>query len=153
MKEKLEWTEAYSIHNKKIDQQHQQLFNLCNQMQELQEEQEELEKIKKTVVALYEYVKTHFSYEQEYMASIHYPLLEPHIALHEEIVHKMNEYMRHSSNMAALVYKFKALVYEWATEHIMQQDKEIDRFVQKRQPAKAEASAEEVEGVGEAPKK
>ena len=146
MKEKLEWIEAFSIHNEKIDQQHQYLFDLCNQMQELHEENEELEKIKKAVVALYEYVKTHFSYEQEYMASIKFPLLEPHIALHEEIIRKMNEYMRHSSNMAALVYKFKSLVYEWATEHIMQQDKEIDRFVQKRRQAKAEAPAEEGPG-------
>ena len=142
MKEKLEWTDTYSIHNEKIDRQHQYLFDLYNKMQQLETTEDDVDQIKKAVVSLYDYVKIHFKAEEDYMASIHYPGLDDHHALHEEIVHKMNEYMKHSTNIAALVYKFKVLLYDWAMEHILQQDQKICRFTQRKEKAQTEEDAE-----------
>lgn len=119
------WNDKYSIGNAQIDAEHQRLLELANEVAAFASSGEKLVRIKVAIVALYEYVKTHFQHEEEYMIQLAYPQYEEHKKLHEEIIAGMNDIMKHSGNLDALVYKFKRLMNSWVLEHILTEDSRI----------------------------
>jgi len=119
------WNAKYSIGNAQIDAEHQRLIELANGVEAFAASGEKLARIKEAIVALYEYVKTHFQHEEEYMLELGYPQYEEHKKLHEEIIAEMNAIMKHSGNLDVLVYKFKRLMNAWVLEHILTEDSRI----------------------------
>lgn len=119
------WNAKYSIGSAQIDAEHQELLALANEVAAFAGRGEKLERIKVAIVALYDYVKIHFQHEEEYMVQLGYPQYEEHKKLHEEIIAGMNDIMKHSGNLDALVYKFKRLMNSWVLEHIMNEDSRI----------------------------
>jgi len=119
------WNSKYSIGNAQIDAEHQRLLELANEIATFAGSGEKLERIKGAIVALYDYVKTHFQHEEEYMVQLGYAQYEEHKKLHEEIIAEMNDIMKHSGNLDALVYKFKRLMNSWVLEHIQTEDSRI----------------------------
>lgn len=119
------WKDAYSIGNETIDAEHRQLLELATDIASFARSGERLERIKAAIVRLYDYAKTHFHHEEEYMRSIAYPKLAEHEALHHAIIHEMNTIMQHSGNIDALVHKFKRLMVVWVIEHIITEDRKI----------------------------
>lgn len=118
---------------------------LASRMLQLKREGEDLAKIREAIVATYDYVKTHFKSEEEFMKSIDYPLLHEQQALHGEIISDMNEIMQQSANIDALVYKFKRLLYGWVTNHILLEDKKIGLFCRNKEKKKALEQSEEAD--------
>lgn len=119
------WRAKYSIGNDQIDAEHQRLIELANNVATFAASGEKLERIKEAIVALYDYVKTHFQHEEEYMLQLGYPQYEEHKKLHEGIIAEMNAIMKHSGNLDVLVYKFKRLMHAWVLEHILDEDSRI----------------------------
>lgn len=119
------WKDAYSIGNEIIDAEHRSLLELANDITAFARSGERLERIKPVIVRLYNYAKTHFRHEEEYMRKIGYPKLAEHEALHHAIIHEMNTIMQHSGNIDALVHKFKRLMVVWVIEHIIEEDSKI----------------------------
>jgi len=119
------WSAKYSIGNAQIDAEHQRLIELANDVAAFAGNGEKLVRIKEAIVALYDYVKTHFQHEEEYMVQLGYPQYEEHKKLHEGIIAEMNGIMKHSGNLDVLVYKFKRLMNTWVLEHILTEDSRI----------------------------
>ena len=119
------WKDEYSLGNAQIDAEHQRLLELANAVATLANSGEQMTRIKENIVALYDYVKTHFQHEEEYMLQLGYPQYEEHKKLHEGIIAEMNTIMKHSGNLDALVYKFKRLMHVWVLEHILTEDSRI----------------------------
>ncbi len=119
------WDDKYSIGNAQIDAEHQRLVELAANIATLTNRGEKVARVKEAIVALYDYVKTHFRHEEEYMLQLGYPRYEEHKKLHEGIVAEMNTIMKHSGNLDALVYKFKRLMHAWVLEHILSEDSRI----------------------------
>ena len=119
------WNAKYSIGNDQIDAEHQRLIALANDVAAFAANGEKLARIKEAIVALYDYVKTHFRHEEEYMLELGYPQYEEHKKLHEGIIAEMNAIMKHSGNLDVLVYKFKRLMNAWVLEHILTEDSRI----------------------------
>jgi len=119
------WSAKYSIGNAQIDAEHQQLMELANDVAAFAGSGEKLTQIKEAIVALYDYVKTHFQHEEEYMVQLGYPQYEEHKKLHEGIIAEMNGIMKHSGSLDTLVYKFKRLMNAWVLEHILTEDSRI----------------------------
>lgn len=119
------WSAKYSIGNAEIDAEHQRLIELANDVASLAANNEQLTRIKHDIVALYDYVKTHFQHEEKYMLELGYPQYEEHKKLHEGIIAEMNTIMKHSGNLDVLVYKFKRLMNAWVLEHILHEDSRI----------------------------
>lgn len=119
------WSAKYSIGIAQIDAEHQKLVELANDVTTFAGSGEKLPRIKGAIVALYDYVKIHFQHEEEYMLQRGYTGYEKHKKLHEEIIAEMNGIMLHSSNLDALVYKFKRLMKVWVLEHIILEDHKI----------------------------
>ncbi len=119
------WKDEYSIGNAVIDAEHRHLIALASTVAGFANSGERVERVKEAVVALYDYVKTHFQHEEEYMAGIDFPGLAEHRRQHQEIIHEMNTIMKHSGNLDALIYKFKRLMHVWVLEHIIEDDHKI----------------------------
>ncbi|MFH1020990.1 MAG: hemerythrin family protein [Pseudomonadota bacterium] len=119
------WSDKYSIGNAEIDAEHQRLVELANDITSFAASGENLKRVKGDIVALYDYAKTHFRHEEEYMVQLDYPQYEDHKKLHEQIIAEMNAIMKHSGNLDALVYKFKRLMHVWVLEHILAEDSRI----------------------------
>ncbi|OGQ88808.1 MAG: hypothetical protein A2512_04210 [Deltaproteobacteria bacterium RIFOXYD12_FULL_56_24] len=123
--EEFVWRDKYSIGNAQIDAEHLRLVELAGVVATLADSGEQMARIKEAVVALYDYVKTHFQHEEEYMLQLGYPRYEEHKKLHQEIIAEMNAIMKHSGNLDVLVYKFKRLMHSWVLEHILTEDSRI----------------------------
>ena len=134
------WSAKYSIGNAEIDAEHQRLIELANDVASLAANNEKLARIKQDIVALYDYVKTHFQHEEEYMLELGYPQYEEHKKLHEGIIAEMNTIMKHSGNLDVLVYKFKRLMNAWVLEHILHEDSRIAPPKKQEEPADSPAS-------------
>ena len=119
------WSDKYSIGNAQIDAEHQRLIELANDVAAFAGSGEKVARIKGAIVALYDYVKTHFQHEEEYMLQLGCPQYEEHKKLHQGIIAEMNTIMKHSGNLDALVYKFKRLMHIWVLEHILAEDSRI----------------------------
>jgi hemerythrin len=135
------WKDEYSLGNAQIDAEHQRLLELANAVATLANSGEQMTRIKENIVALYDYVKTHFQHEEEYMLQLGYPRYEEHKKLHEGIIAEMNTIMKHSGNLDALVYKFKRLMHVWVLEHILTEDSRITQGKKKEAPDEPESEA------------
>ena len=122
------WSKEYSVHNFMIDEQHKKLFELANMADNMIGKQTNPLEIKQVLVALFDYMKTHFRDEEAYMESIQYPGLETHKEHHKEIVAEMTLLIKH------MKYDFKqqlAIITEqWLVRHILQEDMRIGEYQQ-----------------------
>ncbi len=134
------WKDEYSLGNAQIDAEHQRLLELANAVATLANSGEQMARIKENIVALYDYVKTHFQHEEEYMLQLGYPQYEEHKKLHGGIIAEMNTIMKHSGNLDMLVYKFKRLMHVWVLEHILTEDSRIAQAKKQKEVSDEPAS-------------
>ena len=124
-----DWQQAYSIGNDLIDREHQHLLVLANKVVEFRPSGERVENVREAILALCEYVKTHFANEEAYMQQVGFPKLTAHKVLHEAIIHEVNTILKESPGLDSLVYKLKRLMKNWVIEHIKQADSQIGDFL------------------------
>jgi len=70
-----------------IDQEHARLFELVQETHDLLDDDillDKTERLTDLLSELIDYTRTHFSHEEAYMESIHYPHLEAHAAQHRQ---------------------------------------------------------------------
>lgn len=122
------WSKEYSVHNFMIDEQHKKLFELANIADNMIGRQTDPLKIKRVLIALFDYMKTHFRDEEAYMESIQFPSLEIHKEHHRVIVSEMTSLIKN------IKYDFKqqlAIITEqWLVRHILQEDMRIGEYQQ-----------------------
>lgn len=120
------WCDAYSVQNALIDEQHKKLFDIAAIADKMISKQTDPVEIKKVLVALFDYMKTHFHDEEAYMESIGYPKLDIHKAYHQEIIIEMVSLIKN------IKYDFKqklAIITEqWLLKHIMQEDMKVMNY-------------------------
>lgn len=137
------WDDKYSVKNYLIDEQHKKLFELANMAENMIGKQTDPAEIKKMLVALFDYMKTHFHDEEAYMESIQYPSLELHRERHKQIVFEMTNLvknMKHDFKQQLVV-----IMEQWLLKHILQEDMEYARHCEemneKRSQQKVASSA------------
>lgn len=69
------WDDSFSVHNEKIDKQHQKLFELANYAYICADRQISRAEIRQLLQGFFEYMNEHFQSEENYMRSIGYPRL------------------------------------------------------------------------------
>lgn len=77
------WNEKYSIHDTIIDIQHQKLCELASKVESAVYKFVKREELKEILTELFNYMKEHFSNEEDYMQEIHYPYLNEHKIMHK----------------------------------------------------------------------
>lgn len=125
-----EFTDDYLTGITLIDAEHRELFKLIdqiNRMIRLGVNDTDFEEIEKIVGQLNNYVKEHFSDEEEYMESIHYEAIDAQKAAHATFIAKMNSInfedikKKPQENMEKLV----EFLTQWLIQHILRMDKKI----------------------------
>lgn len=144
----LQWDDKYSVKNYLIDEQHKKLFELANMADNMIGKQTDPAEIKKMLVALFDYMKTHFRDEEAYMESIQYPSLELHKERHKQIVFEMTNLVKN------MKYDFKQqlviIMEQWLLKHILQEDmeyaKHCEEMNEKRLSQKADSRQKDSAG-------
>ena len=127
LKKDFGWKDTYSIGDETIDAEHKKLLDIAKEAFEEVEPILRLIKIREVLSELYTYMKTHFSHEEAYMKKIKYPQLKEHKALHDEIVERINHFVKQLPTMKESVFeKELAKIIDIAlVHHIILEDKKI----------------------------
>lgn len=126
----VEWKDGYSVGIDSIDKQHQKLLNLINQLQTAVDYSTGEQYEREALDELVDYTKTHFSYEEGLMEQNDYPDFEPHKAMHEKMIKKVEEVLAeyeqdHDTAMSNAVEFLK----DWLINHINGTDKEYSSYL------------------------
>ena len=123
----LEWQNSYLVGDALIDSEHKRLFEIARHAKEVVEPSMRKQKVKDEVKNIYDYSKTHFKHEEEYMEHIQYPDIEDHKKEHYHIIELMNVFMKKMPTLSIIELE-KELSYFIETTivgHILLKDKKI----------------------------
>ena len=129
-KQYLEWKDEYSVGIASIDKQHKKLINLINHLQTAVDHSTGEEFEREALDELVDYTRSHFTFEEELMASNGYPDYEAHKAQHKNMVDKvekvLSEYQQNKETAMANAIDF---LKHWLINHINGTDKEYSEFL------------------------
>ncbi|ASM40592.1 bacteriohemerythrin [Campylobacter sp. RM12327] len=125
------WEDSYSINNESIDAQHKKLFELAAVAYNLENKYVSKQQIKDVLNGFFEYMKTHFSDEEEYMLSIGYPKLDEHKKIHNYIIQSMVRLISKIHNTNDMKEQLGVIAKKWLLEHILQEDMKIESWRRK----------------------
>lgn len=124
----INWHDSYSIHNKKIDEQHKILFELAKKASLMGNKYTSREEIKDILAEFFDYMKVHFSDEEAYMELIGYPELDEHKKLHKYIIQELATTILNIKNVNEMKEKLGVIAQEWLLGHILHQDMLIEKY-------------------------
>ena len=125
------WQNSYQLGHQKVDEQHQQLFDLANQLVESTNQHA----LAENAMRLYRHVREHFKAEEAFMKERDYPNYESHVATHNLMLNKLvdvsDKINRHEWQQQDVLKFMK----EWIT-HILHEDSTINEYfhAQQHQP-------------------
>ncbi|WP_373072235.1 bacteriohemerythrin [Sulfurimonas sp.] len=131
------WKDDYLLENKEIDDDHQKLFMIAFKAFSHEDKEEPKKHIKGVILELNQYMKEHFSREEDFMDSIGYPLLEEHKALHERIIDQINELLHRIPTMSLVEFERELLasIDIWLVNHIIHEDHKIICYLKEQENA------------------
>ncbi|MCK9257092.1 MAG: hemerythrin family protein [Sulfurospirillaceae bacterium] len=132
-----QWNSNFSVNHSIIDEQHKRLFKLASQVYTLDANAATKHRISLLMREFYDYMKSHFKDEEEYMKTIGYPKLDEHKRQHEEIVESLNKTIKEASSFKQIRISLKEIVKKWLVEHILKHDLEYERWRKKERKSRA----------------
>jgi hemerythrin len=118
------WSKSLETGIPKIDEQHKELFRQTD----ILVDRTKADRVDSTLNFLKEYVNKHFSDEEAFQRSSHYPKAEDHKKLHVEFAASLRKHLdeyNKASNKPAMILNLNSIVIKWLQEHIMRHDKEF----------------------------
>jgi len=143
--EVVEWSSAFSVGIKLIDDQHKELLRLVNDMLNhvTGNEEEERAYFKKVIERAVQYVKVHFSTEEKIMIHTNFPGYAEHKKAHDSfvltVVEKVQEYET-GKNKNFTFLEFTQFLKEWILTHIAIMDKGYFTYFKKIATRKADGT-------------
>jgi hemerythrin-like metal-binding protein len=117
------WKPGYSVHEARLDSDHQKLFAILNSVYENVMTSTELDCILPKIDELSEYTNYHFSTEEQYMRKLGFPELDDHIAMHREFTHKIETLRTSYHNNDLEASKDLIIVLgNWLLTHVLKED-------------------------------
>jgi len=112
------WDESLGLDIIAIDEGHKALINIVNNLYEQNKAGESKETIKTTLSELSSFATLKFSEEEDYMASINFPDLAVHRAIHQRLLEKINNFSREYENSGTIPGEFFSFLKLWINSHI-----------------------------------
>lgn len=126
---KFKWTPQLQIGVEEMDQEHRVLIDHMNQVYLLNHSGARKSEILDSLRNLIEYSRTHFSDEENYMASIHFPDLKLHRQAHEALLQRLeSDYRQFESGGVVLSEGFFSFLGFWLKTHIHAVDTKYGHF-------------------------
>ena len=134
--EVIQWREAYKIGDAAIDEQHQELFLRAGDViAATNRESQTLSSLR-----LYQFMRSHFSHEEELMYRIGYPEIKAHIEQHTALTVRLKAFLKNISNdnlikaeLEDRLQKARGDVAGWLLDHIGMVDSKLAAYL-KHQP-------------------
>ena len=129
------WSDALATGFSDIDLQHKKLISIIDDVFRIAQNADGHYALNmaKTLKALTDYTEYHFSEEELFMRSRHYPGLEGHRLQHSDFVGKVNMEIR---SLAAAgpddAYLFYRFLGTWLLDHIAKSDKAWAEWIQEQ---------------------
>ena len=131
LKKNFGWKDIYSVGNTNIDAEHKMLFDIAQEAFLEVEGSLKSKKLKDVLTRLYDYMKSHFKHEEEYMQEVSYPYFTEHKMLHEDIIKTINSFVKSLPTLNEdLFEKELAKIIDIAlVHHIIQEDRKIISWI------------------------
>ncbi|MDH5191084.1 MAG: bacteriohemerythrin [Gammaproteobacteria bacterium] len=127
------WKPAYSVGVAKLDEEHKKLFALMMEMYTALNKTRGSEEAKRILEELKDYTLTHFKREEDLMKKHNFPDYESHLAQHEAIKVKINEFQEQfDSNSTEVSKNLLRYLQDWLVNHIQGTDKQYSEFLVSR---------------------
>jgi methyl-accepting chemotaxis protein len=126
---KIQWTEAFSVGNRKIDEQHKRLVKLVNDMYEAMRQGKANAAITPILDELVQYTVRHFADEESMLKLYKYPGLVDHQKLHAELIRQVTELKGEFDRGLPVGTKVFNFLKGWLINHIQQQDKQYSEYL------------------------
>ncbi|WP_419763656.1 MAG: hemerythrin domain-containing protein [Arcobacter sp.] len=129
LKDNFIWRSTYKLNEAQIDEEHKILFDIA--LKALDYNNTNISShLKITIKELYEYMKTHFEHEEEFMEKIKYPNLEEHKQCHQNIFKELHLFLKELPNLEVVDFEKKLIQFIDISLicHILYEDKKIINF-------------------------
>lgn len=130
------WTPNLSVGVKLIDDEHKMWFEKAEKLFDAGRNNQAKEYVGELLKFLDDYTKKHFSDEEKYMLSIHYPGYEEQKKAHTTFIAQLaklrSDYETSGGNLLVIL-NANQMVLDWLTKHISNMDKKIGEFSRKNQ--------------------
>ncbi len=119
------WSDALSVDDPEIDQQHQKLVGMINALHEAMMSGRTQSVIGNLLNNLVDYTVEHFSYEEGRMQAGHYPDFAQHKKKHTDLIQQVaalqEKFNRGTQNVISV--ELMNFLKDWITQHIQKSDK------------------------------
>lgn len=121
---RLEWKESYRTGDQGIDEQHRELFKRAAYL--LAATSHEGQVI--SAMRLFQYMRTHLSYEEELMRRLQFPDVETHTQEHQELITRLNTISLKIANENLVKTDLEEFLGDWFLKHMETADTDLARF-------------------------
>lgn len=130
-----EWTQSISVGDEIIDNQHKRLLAQINKILDAMVSGANSAQAKEAINFFDQYIKEHFSYEEDYMKNINFPGIEEHKKKHYDFIknyNKFKEEFNQNISIDKLIMEMESYVGDWWIEHIGKEDKKYQLFLESK---------------------
>jgi len=137
----IEWSEAYSLGIKMIDDQHKGLLDIVNDLysHSTGNEFEEMLYFKDVIHQAVDYIKNHFQVEEKLLVATKYPGYAEHKKAHDQftlmVVASAKDF---ESGKRMVLEKFAHFLRDWILSHIAVMDQDYATYLRKIATRKAD---------------
>jgi len=119
----LEWDNKYSVLHNKLDEDHKILFDIINDLYRVMAVGQGHLLIGESLKKLYDYTRTHFIAEEEFMRAANYEGLKIQLEQHKIFLDKLIEFLHDAREGSRTLHINIALfLKEWIVNHILKID-------------------------------
>ena len=130
----LNWKAEYSIGNDRIDFEHRTFLGLVNEFQIARQGGASKEKLARMLREIALYAKFHFCSEENVMADIGYPDLEPHRLQHYNLIEVLSNKMLGLDMDQYQPEEIEQFLVGWFVNHVTHEDSRIGDFILQDSP-------------------
>jgi len=124
---KIQWDEKYNTNVREIDKQHRKIVGYLNDLFALSQKEFNTKETDKAITNLEDYIKYHFSAEEEYMQKVKYEGFDQQKQQHDAFIDKVYEYRKSfAKDKKIIVVNLFNFVWDWFAKHILIMDKKFD---------------------------
>lgn len=117
------WSDALSVGNRQIDDDHRHLFALLDKLQDAMRQGKAKAVLADILDELVRYTRQHFSREEDYMLRIGYADYKLHKAEHDRLMAEVGELQkRFNAGALTLSITLNEFLGNWLNTHIMSSD-------------------------------
>jgi hemerythrin-like metal-binding protein len=121
---RLEWKDSYQTGDQAIDEQHRELFKRAAYL--LAATSHEGQVI--SAMRLFQYMRTHLSYEEELMRRLQYPDVQSHTQEHHELIARLNTISLKIAHENLVKTDLEEFLGDWFLNHMETADTDLARF-------------------------